>query len=59
MTDPSMAATVLASSFAAALEMIREGQLEAHQQGSFAPLYLRRKQNAGGPQGPAAEPGNG
>jgi segregation and condensation protein A len=59
MTDPSMAATVLASSFAAALEMIREGQLEAHQQGAFAPLYLRRKQNAGGPQGPAAEPGNG
>jgi segregation and condensation protein A len=56
MTDPSMAATVLASSFAAALEMIREGQLEAHQQGAFSPLYLRRKQNteAGGPQGPAA-----
>jgi len=60
MTEPSMAATVLASSFAAALEMIREGQLEAHQQGAFAPLYLRRKQNAGagGPQGPAAEPRN-
>jgi segregation and condensation protein A len=61
MTDPSMAATVLASSFAAALEMIREGQLEAHQQGAFSPLYLRRKQNteAGGPQGPAAESRNG
>ena len=60
ITEPSMAATVLASSFAAALEMIREGQLEAHQQGAFAPLYLRRKQNAGagGPQGPAAEPRN-
>jgi segregation and condensation protein A len=61
MTDPSMKATVLASSFAAALEMIREGQLEAHQQGAFSPLYLRRKQNAeaGGPQGPAAESRNG
>jgi segregation and condensation protein A len=61
MTDPSMAATVLASSFAAALEMIREGQLVAHQQGAFSPLYLRRKQNAeaGGSQGPAAESRNG
>jgi segregation and condensation protein A len=61
MTDPSTMATVLASSFAAALEMIREGRLEAHQQGAFSPLYLRRKQNAvGGPsQGSAADSGNG
>jgi segregation and condensation protein A len=61
MTDPSMAATVLASSFAAALEMIREGQLEAHQQGAFSPLYLRKKRNADGApsQGGAAESGNG
>ena len=61
MTDPSTATTVLASSFAAALEMIREGRLEAHQQGAFSPLYLRRKQNAaGGPsQGSAADLGNG
>jgi segregation and condensation protein A len=61
MTDPSTVTTVLASSFAAALEMIREGRLEAHQQGAFSPLYLRRKQNAaGGPsQGSAADLGNG
>jgi segregation and condensation protein A len=61
MTDPSTVTTVLASSFAAALEMIREGRLEAHQQGAFSPLYLRRKQNtAGGPsQGSAADSGNG
>ncbi len=60
-TDPAMTATVLASSFAAALEMIREGHLEAHQQGAFSPLYLRKKQNADGAlsQGGAAELGNG
>jgi segregation and condensation protein A len=61
LADPAMAATVLASSFAAALEMIREGRLEAHQQGAFSPLYLRKKQNADGApsQGGAAESGNG
>jgi segregation and condensation protein A len=61
LTDPAMRSTVLASSFAAALEMIREGSLEAHQQGAFSPLYLRKRQNADGgpPQGPAAESGNG
>jgi segregation and condensation protein A len=61
LTDPAMAATVLASSFAAALEMIREGQLEAHQQGAFSPLYLRKKRNAGGAPSHdgAAESGNG
>ena len=61
LTDPATTATVLASSFAAALEMIREGQLEAHQQGAFSPLYLRKKRNADGAlsQGGAAESGNG
>jgi segregation and condensation protein A len=60
-TDPATTATVLASSFAAALEMIREGRLEAHQQGAFSPLYLRKKRNADGAlsQGGAAESGNG
>ena len=61
LTDPGMTATVLASSFAAALEMIREGRLEAHQQGAFSPLYLRKKRNADGAlsQDGAAESGNG
>ena len=61
LADPSVAATVLASSFAAALELIREGELEAHQQAAFSPLYLRKKRNADGalPQGSAAEPENG
>lgn len=61
LTDPATTATVLASSFAAALEMIREGRLEAHQQGAFSPLYLRKKRNADGAssQDGAAESGNG
>jgi segregation and condensation protein A len=61
LTDPATKATVLASSFAAALEMIREGRIEAHQQGAFSPLYLRKKRNADGAlsQGGAADSGNG
>jgi len=61
LTDPATRATVLASSFAAALEMIREGRIEAHQQGAFAPLYLRKKRNADGAlsQGGAADSRNG
>jgi segregation and condensation protein A len=61
LVEPSMRATVLASSFAAALELIREGQLEAHQQGAFSPLYLRKKRNTDGAlsQGGPAESGNG
>ena len=55
LVEPSMRATVLASSFAAALELIREGRMEAHQQGSFTPLYLRKRADSG----MSAEPGNG
>ena len=57
LVEPSTRATVLASSFAAALELIREGHLEAHQQGAFTPLYLRKRPNTGGAM--AAESGNG
>jgi segregation and condensation protein A len=59
LADPATAATVLASSFAAALEMIREGRLEAHQQGAFSPLYLRKKPDGAASQSGTAEPGNG
>ena len=72
LVDPSQRATVLASSFAAVLELVREGQLEVHQQGSFTPLYLRKRQNAAAAmagkcqdaegkaaEGLAAESGNG
>lgn len=57
LVEPSQRATVLASSFAAALELVREGHIEVHQQGSFTPLYLRKRQGPGGTA--AAEPGNG
>ena len=61
LVEPAMVATVLASSFAAALELIREGEMEAHQQGAFTPLYVRKKPNADGSpaQGSTVEPGNG
>jgi segregation and condensation protein A len=57
LVDPAQRATVLASTFAATLELVREGHLEMHQQGSFTPLYLRKRQNNGGTA--TAEPGNG
>src|SRR6201747_1563120 len=43
VVDPSQKATVFASSFAAALEMVREGEVELHQSQAFAPLYFRKR----------------
>jgi len=43
VVDPSQKATVFASSFAAALEMVREGAVELHQKQAFAPLYFRKR----------------
>src|SRR5450631_1397860 len=43
VVDPSQRATVFASSFAAALEMVREGEVELHQKEAFAPLYFRKR----------------
>ena len=43
VVDPSQKATVFASSFAAALEMVREGEVELHQKEAFAPLYFRKR----------------
>ena len=43
VVDPSQKATVFASSFAAALEMVREGEVELHQKAAFAPLYFRKR----------------
>jgi segregation and condensation protein A len=37
-------ATALASSFAASLEMVREGRIEVRQHEAFAPLYMRNRQ---------------
>jgi segregation and condensation protein A len=47
MAEPSLAATVRASSFAAALELVREGRLEMHQHAAFTPLYIRQRQDQG------------
>jgi segregation and condensation protein A len=43
VVDPSQKATVFASSFAAALELVREGQMELNQKEAFAPLYFRKR----------------
>jgi len=48
VVEPSQTATVFASSFASALELVREGVADIHQQAAFAPIYMRRR--------PAAEP---
>lgn len=41
ISDPSMRASAIASSFAASLELVREGTLVLRQDEAFAPLYLR------------------
>jgi len=43
VADPSQRATVFASSFAAALELVREGDMELNQKEAFAPLYFRKR----------------
>lgn len=43
ITEPEDRAGVIASSFAASLELVREGQLEIRQTDTFAPIYLRQK----------------
>ncbi len=48
-----MIATVTASSFASALELVREGKIEVQQHAAFAPLYLRKRQ---GPPMPHSAP---
>jgi len=52
VAEPSQRATVFASSFAAALELVREGELELNQKQAFAPIYFRKRP----PQPPAAAP---
>jgi segregation and condensation protein A len=54
VVDPAHVATVMASSFASSLELVREGRMELNQQTAFAPIYVRRRQSV--PEG-TAEPG--
>ena len=46
--NPADRATAIASSFAASLELVREGQLEVRQEAAFQTIYLRTK--AGRPE---------
>jgi segregation and condensation protein A len=60
LVEPSHRPTVLASSFAATLELVREGRLEMHQHTAFAPLYVRARAEAeAGQNGGAPGAGNG
>ena len=43
LVEPEMRSTVMASSFAAILEMVREGALDVQQGEPFAPIYLRKR----------------
>lgn len=47
LSTPATRTTVLASSFTAALELVRQGRLALRQEGAFAPLWVR-----GMPSGP-------
>jgi segregation and condensation protein A len=49
LVEPAMRATVLASSFASVLEMVREGVLEVQQTGAFSPIYLRKRPGEAAP----------
>ena len=49
LTSPEERSTAIASSFAASLEMVREGAIEVRQHAAFEPLYLRSR-----PKRPAA-----
>jgi len=55
VVDPAHAATVMASSFASTLELVREGLMEVNQHTAFAPIYVRKRQQ-GAAEG-AADPG--
>ncbi len=46
MTNAEERATATASSFAASLELVREGALEIRQQEAFAPIYMRTGKKA-------------
>ena len=42
MAAPGMESSVMASSFSATLELIKDGALEVRQETAFAPIYMRR-----------------
>jgi segregation and condensation protein A len=48
VVEPALRSTVMASSFASALELVREGIAEIHQKESFSPLYMRKRVGGNG-----------
>ena len=42
LSDPAERSTAIASSFAASLELVREGQIELQQADAFSPIYIRQ-----------------
>jgi segregation and condensation protein A len=52
VVEPAMRSTVLASSLAATLELVREGKIEVNQQAAFGPIYLRKRSEAASPAPP-------
>jgi segregation and condensation protein A len=54
VVEPALRSTALASSLAATLELVREGALDVHQTGAFAPIYLRKRIGGNGGE-PAAD----
>ena len=61
LSSPEERRTAVASSFAATLELVREGLMEVNQHAAFAPLYVRKRQNAanGATDPGVAAPGGG
>jgi len=49
LVEPAMRATVMASSFATVLEMVREGAIDMHQDQAFGPIFLRNHSEEGAP----------
>ncbi|MES1155309.1 MAG: ScpA family protein, partial [Pseudorhodoplanes sp.] len=56
LVEPSMVSTVKASSFAATLEMVREGVVDLQQHAAFAPLYVRKRAIDPNGNGPGVTP---
>jgi segregation and condensation protein A len=47
LATPDSRATVMASSFASSLELVRQGEVELRQTLAFGPLLMRRRRNVG------------
>lgn len=54
LSTPQERATAIASSFAASLELVREGTLDIRQDEAFAPIYLRARAAVAAPEAPHA-----